>query len=777
MDITVPALPLRGLVLFPGALRAIPVGRPSSLAVLERHLAHPTPFVTIVQLDPEMEDAARTEVAPVGVLAHVVRATRLPDGGYQALIEGLERVRLVGPVRVEDGMTMVETAPWVDPPDDPIEASGLARAVAKAYGQLLADSGMTEGEVAMVVPDGEDAIRTADQLCGQLDIPWNDRIQLLQTPGLLTRLRLLVDHVSRLIAIQRVGVEINAKVSAAMDKSQREYQLREQLKILKAELGDVPGIEAEADAFQARIDEAQMPDEVREEALREIDRLRRMHFDSAEYGIIRTWLEAICDLPWHKATVDTTDLRYALKVLDEDHYGLETVKERILEYLAVRQLKPDSKGPILCFVGPPGVGKTSLGRSIARALGRNFGRIALGGVKDETEIRGHRRTYIGALPGRITRALMRAGTRNPVLVLDELDKVGNDVRGDPASALLEVLDPQQNSAFIDHYLDIPVDLSQVLFIGTANVIDTIPDALSDRLEIIEIPGYTEEDKTAIARDFLLPKLAESHGLNGNNLVITTTAVQQVIRDYTREAGLRELERQLAKVHRKVARKVVEGASKRVRITEQAVARYLGPPKYHSDVAERGDQPGVVLGLAWTATGGDILFVEATRMPGKSGLKLTGSLGAVMKESAEAAMSWLRTHATEYQIDHNLFEELFHLHVPAGAIPKDGPSAGVTMVTALASVCTGRAVRARVAMTGEITLRGKVLPIGGVKEKVLAARRAGVHEVILPRHNKNDLVDIPEVLRRDLTFHYVDTVPEVLALALAPAPAAPPAPAS
>ncbi|MFK7931592.1 MAG: endopeptidase La, partial [Myxococcota bacterium] len=420
--------------------------------------------------------------------------------------------------------------------------------------------------------------------------------------------------------------------------------------------------------------------------------------------------------------------------------------------------------------------KTSLGKSIARATGREFIRQSLGGVRDEAEIRGHRRTYIGALPGRITRALIRAGTRNPVLVLDELDKVGNDVRGDPASALLEVLDPAQNDTFVDHYLDVPVDLSQVLFIGTANVIDSIPAALLDRLEIIHIPGYTHEDKTAIARQFLVPRISEAHGLAGKNVSVTTSAVQQVIQDYTREAGVRELERQLAKLHRKVARRIVEGHDKGVRITEKSLQRYLGPAKYFQELAERVDQPGVVIGLAWTSAGGEILFVECTRMQGKAGLKLTGSLGDVMKESAEAAMSWLRTNAADYNISREAFEAMFHLHVPAGAIPKDGPSAGVTMVTALASVTTGRAVRARVAMTGEITLRGKVLPVGGIKEKVLAARRAGVEHLILPRHNRNDLLDVPEVLLRDLTFHYVDTVPQVLAIALVDPPALDEAPA-
>jgi ATP-dependent Lon protease len=558
---------------------------------------------------------------------------------------------------------------------------------------------------------------------------------------------------------------VNAIVQRAMDDGQREYHLREQLKAIRNELGEATGADAEADQFETRIAESGMPPAVAEEAMREVDRLRRVHTDSAEYTIIRTWLETVCEVPWSKSTPETGSLKRAQRVLDKDHHGLEKVKERILEYLAVRRLEPASRGPILCFVGPPGVGKTSLGVSIARALGRSYGRIALGGVKDETEIRGHRRTYVGALPGRILRALSRAGTRNPVLVLDELDKVGNDFRGDPSSALLEVLDPEQNHAFVDHYLDVPVDLSQVLFIGTANLVDPIPPALLDRLETIEIAGYTEEEKIAISRKHLLPKLAAANGLRDGQIAIETPAVRRTIRDWTREAGLRELERSLANIHRKVARKVVEGEATKVRIRPEHVPSYLGPPKYYQELAELEPLPGVVTGLAWTAAGGDLLFIEATRMPGKASLKLTGSLGDVMKESAEAAMSWLRSHAADHGIGPDAFDAEFHLHVPAGAIPKDGPSAGVTMVTALASLVTGRPTRERLAMTGEITLRGKVLPVGGIKEKALAARRAGVRTILLPTHNENDLADIPPELRRDLEFVLVDRIEQVLEAAI------------
>jgi len=765
MDMTVAALPLRGMVLLPGSLRAVPVGRPTSLAAVEHHLNTQAPLVAVAQIDSDIDDPTQAEMASVGVLCRISRATRLPDGGLQVLLEGLQRLAVKGSVRIQDGMTIADVVALPEPEDDPIEVRAVADELTGLYEQLLTESGMGQQDRHLLVPDASDPDRLADQLNGQLDMPWSERLGLLCELSPRQRLLDVADHVARALARHRVHSEIGAKVQAAMDKSQREYQLREQLKAIRAELGDTAGLDAEADAFQERIEDSGMPDEVRSEAEREVERLRRMHVDGAEYSMVRTWLEAVCDMPWTEATKDTTNLDRAQRVLDEDHYGLESVKERILEYLAVRRLKPDSQGPILCFAGPPGVGKTSLGRSIARALGRKFGRIALGGVKDETEVRGHRRTYIGALPGRITRALIRAGTRNPVLVLDELDKVGNDTRGDPASALLEVLDPSQNNAFVDHYLDVPVDLTQVMFIGTANVIDTIPHALLDRLEIIHIPGYTEEDKTAIARSFLLPRIASDHGLTGKEVAVTTAAITRVIADYTREAGVRELNRQLSKLHRKVARKLVEGHDRRVRITDKGLPRYLGPPRYFQELAERVDQPGVVTGLAWTATGGDILFIEATRMQGKGGLKLTGSLGEVMKESAEAAMSWLRSHALEYGIPSETFEALFHLHVPAGAIPKDGPSAGVTMVTALASISTERAVRANVAMTGEITLRGKVLPVGGIKEKVLAARRAGVEHVILPFHNRNDLVDVPEVLQKDLQFHYAETVQDVLEIAL------------
>ena len=751
---------LRGTIVYPGMLRVLVVGRPTSIRAVEAHLESEHMLVLAVQRDADIEDPVQAEVSPIATIADILRVTVMPDGSYRVLAEGRGRARISG-MRIDDGMTVCDATPVESTVDDPINVDAQARQMASFYAEYLTNNGVPEADQALVTAGADNPERLADQIAGVMVMPITAHIAHLEEVDLGRRLDRMLHQLAVIIAQQRISADVNARVQGQMDKSQREYHLKEQLAAIRAELGD--GGE-DTEKFLERIQSSGMPEEVQVEALRELDRLGRMHTDAAEYTIIRTWLETVCDVPWAINTSDQTALGKAQRVLDRDHYGLRKVKERILEYLAVRQLKPDSKGPILCFVGPPGVGKTSLGRSIAKALGRNFGRIALGGIRDETEIRGHRRTYVGALPGRIIRALIRAGTINPVIVLDEIDKLGNDFRGDPSSALLEVLDPEQNNTFVDHYLDVSVDLSQVLFITTANLLDPIPAALFDRLEIIELPGYIEEEKVHIARKFLLPKLSESHGLT-KQITVNKRGIEHVIRDYTREAGLRELERQLAGLHRKVARQVVEGTAKKVSIGEKDIKKYLGSPRYFHELAERVDQPGVVIGLAWTAAGGDILFIEAAKMPGKMGLKLTGSLGDVMKESAEAAMSWLRSNALSLKVPQSAFDAEFHLHVPQGAIPKDGPSAGVTMVTALASIVTGKYVGARIAMTGEITLRGKVLPVGGVKEKVLAARRAGVQRVILPARNESDLEDIPEEIRRDLKFHFVESIDQVLALAL------------
>ncbi|MEZ4323475.1 MAG: endopeptidase La [Myxococcota bacterium] len=760
------ALPLREIVLFPGTFRPAHFGRGVEINAITRVLESGEPLVAIQQVEPEDLDAEGADYHAVGVVCQILRVIRMPDGAVRVLLEGLERVEVDEPI-LEDGVLLVQADQVPEEPADRVRFEALARELDVRFREYMLGTGVSPSDHDVMGADSADPLRLADQVFGNLDLSYDERAEgLLQTDP-VGRLELALEQIAVALGQQRIATEINQRVQSAMDKSQREFQLKEQLKAIRAELGDAASADEDGELFEKRIAESSMPDEVREEALRELGRLRRIHSDTAEYTVLRTWLETICDLPWGIHTQDVTDLSRAQKVLDADHHGLQKVKERILEYLAVRQLNPTSKGPVLCFVGPPGVGKTSLGKSIAGALGRNYGRVALGGVKDETEIRGHRRTYIGALPGRVIRALTRAGSANPVIVLDELDKVGNDFRGDPASALLEVLDPEQNHTFQDHYVDLPVDLSQVLFIGTANLQEPIPDALLDRLEIIEIPGYTEEEKLEIARRFLLPKLAESHGLARSKIKIDKAALTRIVRDYTREAGVRELDRMLAGVHRKVARQIIEDGVEKVRITEAAVPRFLGPPRYYGELAERVDSPGVVIGLAWTAAGGEILFVEATRMPGKRSMKLTGSLGDVMKESAEAAMSWLRTRAPDYGVPEEAFEAEFHLHVPAGAIPKDGPSAGVTMVAALVSIVTGRKFRTNWAMTGEITLRGRVLPVGGIKEKALAARRAGVTDIVLPARNRNDLEDIAPELRKDLRFHFVETVSEVLDLVLEP----------
>jgi ATP-dependent Lon protease len=765
MESVAVVVPTRDLVVFPGSLRILDVGRATSIQAIRRHMDEGEHLCVLPQLDPVEEDPLTAATSRMGVLVNVLRLTQMPDATLRVLVEGTERVRIDGALRTDQGATVATVHQLPFPEDDPVLVAAHSKTVLELVSEFLTNKGMNPEDHETVTSSADNPHRLSDQVAPMLELSLIEQIALLEEVSVLVRLSSLLEHLLIHIAKQRITMEVSTKVQAAMEKSQREYTLKEQLKAIRVELGEAHGIEDEANQFEEQINGLGLAEEVRSDALREVARLRRLHSDSAEYTIIRTWLETVLEFPWNTLTEDSSDLKAAEKILDEDHFGLIKIKERILEYLAVRQLNPDSRGAILCFAGPPGVGKTSLGRSIARALGRKYGRVALGGVKDESEVRGHRRTYVGALPGRFIRAFSRAGSRNPVIVLDEIDKLGSDVRGDPSSALLELLDPEQNHAFVDHYVDLPVDLSQGIFIATANVIDSIPAALVDRLEIIEIPGYIEEEKLLIAQRFLLPKLRTDHGLGKQPPQMTKKALQTVIREYTREAGLRELERQLATIYRKVARTVVERKKKPSKITETSLKKLLGPPRFRRELAERVNQPGVAIGLAWTASGGDILFIEAARMPGKHGLKLTGSLGAVMKESAEAAMSWLRSNASNYGVAPERFDAAFHLHVPAGAIPKDGPSAGVTMMAALASVVLERQVKHQVAMSGEITLRGKVLPVGGVKEKILAARRAGVRTIILPAHNKSDLKDVPSILRRDLDFCFVESVDEVLTLVL------------
>lgn len=768
MSIEALLLPLRGEVVLPGTIRALLVARPSSLATLRAHFDAKTPLVSVPQLDPDEEDGATAGLLGVGTLLRMLQATTSPDGTIRLLVEGIDRVSITKQQTVDNTLRKARVTPLPPAEDDPATLTGTAMEAARLYKETVVNSGMGHEDAELLTAPADHPDRLADYIGSVSELSWEQRLRIQATPSVVARLSLLIDHLAGLLVQQRLEQDVSDKVQALMDGNQREYHLKEQLKVLRKELGSA-GPEDDADMFEERIKEAKLPEAALKEATREIARLRRVPTDSAEFNIIRTWLETLCEVPWSTSSIDETNLPHAKEVLDEDHFGLKVIKDRLLEYLAVRQLRPDGKGAILCFAGAPGVGKTSLGRSIARAMGRSFARVSLGGIKDESEIRGHRRTYVGALPGRIVRALIRAGTNNPVIVLDEIDKVGGDVRGDPASALLEVLDPEQNHAFSDHYLDVDVDLSKVLFIATANLVDTIPSALLDRFEVIELPGYTEEEKVQIARRHLMPRLATEHGMTAGQVKLSASTLSHIVQHYTREAGLRNLNRQLASIYRKVAREIVEGRRKGARVSPQQVKRYLGVETFTRDIDDRDAQPGVVIGLAWTPTGGDILFLEALAMEGTAGLKLTGSLGNVMKESAEAAMSWLRANAGAYGLDKESFNQSLHLHVPAGAIPKDGPSAGISMLTTLASLLTGRPVHPKLAMTGELTLRGKVLAVGGVKEKVLAARRAGVTTIILPKDNAKDLEDIPAEVRRDLTFHPVERVTEVLELALSPKP--------
>jgi ATP-dependent Lon protease len=614
----------------------------------------------------------------------------------------------------------------------------------------------------------KDPGKVSDLVASNLNISLEEKQDLLNTPEVKSRLEKLSAILNREIELLEIGHKIQSQVQSELNKNQKEFYLRQQMKAIQKELGDSDPRSSEIEELRRRIEEAGMPEEPKKAADNELERLRIIPAESAEHTVVRTYLEWLANLPWSKSTEDNLDIPHARGVLDEDHYDLEKIKDRILEYLAVRQLKKDPKGPILCFVGPPGTGKTSLGRSIARAIGRKFQRISLGGVRDEAEIRGHRRTYIGALPGRMIQAIRNAGSNNPLFMLDEIDKLGMDFRGDPASALLEVLDPEQNSTFVDHYLDVPFDLSKIMFITTANYLEPVPPALRDRMEVIELAGYTEEEKLEIARRHLIKKQRTENGLTESDIEFADEGIQEIIRSYTREAGLRNLEREIGRVCRKVARRITEGNRELVVINREAVRGFLGPERFFSEVAERLGEPGVATGLAWTPNGGEILFIESTRMAGKKGLTLTGHLGEVMKESAQAALSYIRTRAERFGIPGDFFDNSdLHVHVPAGAIPKDGPSAGVAMAVSLISLLTGRPVRHDVAMTGEITLRGRVLPVGGVKEKVLGAKRAGIKLVILPMRNEKDLEELADEVRKEMRFVFVETIDDVVRHALEP----------
>ena len=762
-----PVLPLRNAVVFPHQVSPLAVGRERSKLVIEEAQKDEGYLVLVSQTEGAVETPTEKDIFWVGTLARVLKAYNLPDGTRSVLVQGLRRVQLLSILHADPYLRAV-VRDAEESVEEGMHIEAMATSVQRLFKRAVELSpGLSEEQLAAVL-NVESTAAMVDLVASMIPASLEEKQELLETFSLQMRLERLTVMLTKSVETLELGSKIQSEVQDGISKTQREYYLREQLKAIQKELGEDQD-NVELSTLRKRIDEAGLTDDARQVAEKEFLRLSQMNPASAEYTVARSYLDWILDLPWGTSTQDALEIAGAAQVLDRDHYGLDKVKKRILEYLAVRKLKKDMRGPILVFVGPPGVGKTSLGRSIATALGRKFVRISLGGVHDEAEIRGHRRTYIGALPGRIIQGLKKAGSNNPVFMLDEIDKVGRDFRGDPSAALLEVLDPEQNHSFSDHYLEIPFDLSKVMFIATANMIEPVPPALRDRMEIIEIPSYTEEEKLQIARRFLVPKQIREHGLADDQMTVEDDALRQIIEGYTREAGVRTLERSVAAVARGVAREVVEGTTGSVTVRKDGLTKFLGQRKFFSEVAERINRPGIAVGLAWTSVGGDILFVEATRMEGKGALILTGQLGEVMKESAQAALSFIASNGEEFGIAPEFRQKSdIHIHVPAGAIPKDGPSAGVTLLTALTSVLSGRVVRNDLAMTGEITLRGAVLPIGGVKEKVLAAHRAGLRTVILPERNRLDLDELPASFREGpdaMTFHFVREMREVLDLAL------------
>ncbi len=762
-----PVLLLRDIVVFPYMIAPLFVGREKSKAAIDNSLSTHRMILLLTQKEMEVEDPKREDVYDVGTVALIMRMLKLPDGRIRILAQGLIRAKIES---YEDDQGYIQAQISVlhepDIKESGIENEALIRNVRSGLEKATSMGKNIPPEVLIIAANVEEMGRLADLTAANLELRVEDAQKILEVPDPVQRLKRVYELLTKELELLDMQSRITTEAKGEMDKLQRQYYLRQQMKAIQKELGEGTEIQEEIKAYQDKLAKLKVAAEVREELDKQITRLAQMHPESAETAVVRNYLDWMFALPWNKATVDNLDLKKAKKILDEDHYGLNKVKERILEYLAVRSLSKKLKGPILCFVGPPGVGKTSLGKSIARALGREFIRISLGGVRDEAEIRGHRRTYVGAMPGRIVQGIRRASSNNPVFMMDEVDKIGADFRGDPSSALLEVLDPEQNYSFRDHYLGVPFDLSKVMFITTANLLDPIQPAFRDRMEVLELPGYTEEEKLQIALQHLVPKQVKEHALDGKLILFTPGALKRMIELYTREAGVRNLEREIASVCRKVARKVAEGKRKLYRITGGNVEKYLGPPRIFKDQLLKKDQVGVATGVAWTATGGEILFVEVTKMKGKGILSLTGSLGDVMKESAQAALSYARAHAEDYAIDPDIFAEFdFHIHIPEGAIPKDGPSAGITIATALISVCTDSKVRRDVAMTGEITLRGNVLPVGGVKEKVLAAQRAGVRRMIIPAPNKKDLLDIPPKILKNMEFIFVEEIKDVFDHAL------------
>ena len=766
-----PVMPLRNTVLFPQQVIPIYIGRERSLKLINELNPKRKYIVVVAQEDGSIEDPEPKDLYSYGTLANVLKVFDMPDNSKSAIVQGISRVKILDYTSVDPYYRAAIQTLDDEPLENELEVEALSNNLRQSFSELMnVAPNLTEEHTGML-SNIQKPNRLTDRAISLMTVPNKEKQEILEELNIKIRIEKALTLISREMQRIKLGEEIQSEVHDEISKTQREYYLREQMKTIKKELGEDEG-SVEIKEIEDKIKAAKMSEEAEKVAMKELDRLSRIPTQSPEYNVSRTYIEWLADLPWSDSTEDRIDLKEALKILDEDHYGLDKVKERIIEYLAVRNLKQKKdpngsvRGPILCFGGPPGVGKTSLGRSIARAMGRKFVRLSLGGIRDEAEIRGHRRTYIGALPGRIVQSIKKAGKNNPVFMLDEIDKLGADFRGDPSSALLEVLDPEQNHSFSDHYLEVDFDLSNVMFISTANYQDAIPPALRDRMEILDFSGYIEDEKVQIAKRHLVPKQVKENGLTSKEVTFHEGSIKELIRSYTREAGVRNLEREIANVLRKVARKHVEEKTNKIKITKTKVSDYLGAPRFHSELAERTTKPGVVTGLAWTAAGGDILFVESTLMKGKGKLTLTGQLGDVMKESATAGLTYVRSHAEDFGIDPDFNETSdIHVHVPAGAIPKDGPSAGVSMITSLVSLLTNKPVKAKVAMTGEITLRGNVLPIGGVKEKVTAAHRSGITEVILPDLNRKDLEDVPEHVSKDLTFHFVKEIRDVLKVAI------------
>ena len=768
---TMPMLPVRDVVVFPYMILPLFVGREASIKAVDEALAKDRIIFLASQKSVEDEEPKTKDIYRSGTISMIMRMLKLPDGRVKILVQGLSRGKIKKYVKTSPSFKVS-----VDKLDEPqltdlsLEIEALMRNVKEQLSEIVNMGTLVAPELLQVIDEINDPGRLADLVASNLGMKVEDSQKALEIADPVKRLKKVNEMLGKELEVITMQAKIQSMAKEEMTKSQREYFLREQLKAIRQELGETDDLSAEIDELREQIDTAAMPDEVEKEAVKQLERLEKMHPDSAESGVIRTYIEWLVDLPWSISTDDNLDVIAARNVLDEDHYDLEKLKERILEFLSVRKLTDKKKGPILCFVGPPGTGKTSLGKSIARAMGRKFIRMSLGGMRDEAEIRGHRRTYVGAMPGRIVQSLKQAGSNNPVIMLDEVDKIGMDFRGDPASALLEVLDPEQNNSFADHYLGVPFDLSDVMFITTANMLDPIPSALRDRMEVLELSGYTLEEKMQISKRYLIPRQIEQNGLNVENISISDAALRSIISQYTREAGLRNLEREIGSVCRKVARKIAEGRKKKSVVTAGNLSSFLGPPRFLPEAEREENEIGVATGLAWTQTGGEILYVETSVMKGKGGLTLTGQLGDVMKESGQAALSYTRANSERLGIRDSFFESSeIHIHVPSGAIPKDGPSAGITMASSLVSAATGIPLKRDVAMTGEITLRGRVLPIGGLKDKALAAMRAGIKDIIIPDQNKKDLEEIPVHLRKKMHFIPISHIDDVFKYALIQSP--------